>query len=443
MNQLDLEIIDPSGEGGARRVAELRAMGFVADDLPLATGRRELADLATHLAGVRARFDLGGHAVSADRLSAALEGLISSEAPSVPRAAIASLLRATPLVIDLATLINETAPYARDPSLVDRESRWIADGEAKKLYAYVGPSAHRLLSKTRLVGLVPFAVADALQRLRIRGMGASVAASTYDLLVSLGAEDLVFADAGTLDPSNSSRMPAGVGDFRNCGRSKALVLARTLRGRNPYARIVGIPGMVVPGGKATGPHDVSFDEFVADADLVIEVVDDARVKLGVRLEMERKFPDTLLGFIADLGNAPFSAIERPRDKKHFHCGLPSDEIERMLSRLGKVTSPTEARDEALRSVYRIIERDFPADHSLEFLFARLGIVPYWSQTPMAARESAAIFAKLLSLQVQKIDVVGKNVAITETPTYTMAPISAEDEATLRRVCNEVFSIDRG
>ncbi len=432
------EIIDHHTDAGQARLADCRAQGFSGDDAPFVAGRRELSELAGHLHDLRRRLDLGEAApVGAEALQGSIERLIALAAPSVERPAIASLLRATSLVVDLATLMDDVAPYVRDGAEVERQSRFVADVEARTVHHYVGPHAHRLLAKTRLLGLVPFRAVEALRRMRIRGMGASVAASTYDVLVALGAEDLVFADAARLDPSNASRMPGGVGDFRHCGSAKAHVLARMLQGRNPYARISGIVGRVVPPSSPAGPDDISFDDFVRDADIVVEVVDDPAAKIHARRRLDQAFPGKLLGFIADLGSDPFSAIERPSDKNYFHQNLTAAELERMFH-IGDARTADEARHEAVCAVFRMVDADMPPDFTLEFLLAGLAVVPYWSQTPMAARESGAIFAKLLTLQAQGIDVTGKNVHAAGAPVTLSTGMRPEDVATLQRVCREVF-----
>jgi hypothetical protein len=122
------------------------------------------------------------------------------------------------------------------------DATWFMDSGRKVLV--VGPDLWWLLMISRCLGLIPLAVLEKLRRLKIRTFGASVAASTLELLASLGAEDISCLDAGLIDPTNIPRLP--MADVFSIGQPKAQALVERLSRRNPYGRFQAGVGRAVP-----------------------------------------------------------------------------------------------------------------------------------------------------------------------------------------------------
>ena len=94
----------------------------------------------------------------------------------------------------------------------------------------------------------------------------------------------------------------------------------------------------------------------------------------------------------------------------------------------------------LRAIYMMVNRDLPDDHRLQLLFTRLGLVPYFSQTPIASRESAAIAAKLVLFQLGGRDMSGKNFHSDEAPKTLVDEFDRGKSEILRKIMTQLFNI---
>ncbi|KKR30623.1 hypothetical protein A2715_00355 [Candidatus Woesebacteria bacterium RIFCSPHIGHO2_01_FULL_39_32] len=413
-------------------------------------GRNELVQLAKeavnsrddilrpYLTGVEQFFK---HAAMYERVPRTREGIldlvtqqITAQTQGISQEEIRSVVEIGPIADDLAILASATQPYREDPELVEKNSRFIWDPLKKELFMYIGPEENRILNKSRLLGLIPFSYIDTLRVTKIGSIGASVVATELDLLACLGAEDITAFDKGKLDPQDIARAPGGMGDFRNSGLPKALLLMRTLQGRNPYGKYLGVPGNVIFSKQETeGEFDTKIEDMSEGLEFLFEVIDSAVGKVNTRTYSEKFLPSTPLLWIADAGSDPFVGIEIPGNGNWFNQNLTRVEKETMQQGL-------EFSLNQLRAIYMMVNRDLPDDHRLQLLFTRLGLVPYFSQTPIASRESAAIAAKLVLFQLGGRDMSGKNFHSDEAPKTLVDEFDRGKSEILRKIMTQLFNI---
>ncbi len=442
--RLRFEIVDHHTSEGIKRLGELaKECPKPTKDIserPFVSGEKEVSDLANYFAKIFEGIDFNHHEAEAHVRKQVADTLLS-QTENIDAERINSVLEKNPLIKDLTWLAKELRTYTLEPDRLEKNSRWVWDPDEQTLHKTLGADARRMLAKTRLLGLVPFETVDRLRTMKIRVIGASVAASTLDLLVALGAEDVTAVDGGFLDPSNSPRMPGIMGDFRNCGKSKAHTSQQSMQGRNPDGKYLCYAGRVVfSEDQKQGSQDVLFHDLVKDADVVFEVIDYAAGKYLVRDLMADLAPDTLVGYMGDVGSRPFAGLERPGDRNHFNQNLPKDELERM-KQLASITDRNMVMTESMRAVFKMVENDFPTDHRLQFLLSRMGIIPFWSQTPMSARESASIAVKELVLVLQgKKEIIGKNLHPDESPSTLVEPFNEDEINTVNELCRQGFAL---
>lgn len=379
------EIIDFHTTGGAGRLAELFRLSGRPALTPFLSAVRELRGLRRHFGNLIRT--AGSERSLADWLGQRTErelrgrGLGTEETGAIVSAVQSSGIAAE--TADFARALH-SSEFAGEE--LERSARWIYQPWDGRVYKYVGPEAHRLLAFSRLLGLIPFATVQRLRTARVRSMGASVAASTLDLLVSLGAEDIAFADPGRLEPSNLPRMPGGMGSVAELGQAKAVALANLLYSRNPYG---DYRALVAPLALGRGvPGSVSLDEFIRDADLVLEVIDQVELKVAVRERMAQIAPQVPILFLTDAGSDPSAGIERGAHQTVFGNEFSQGQRQQIRERSRR------GRFEFCAAEYALVRGHVPAEAALQLLFAGLGLIPFWSQTAISSRESAALGAKL-------------------------------------------------
>jgi len=446
ISEYKLQVIDHHTENGLERL-RLHGDNLIKEGLNVydhvsegafQSGSKEIVGLAKYYEQVLDRFEidqpgaeerLGSHV--ANSLSTLSGGEISTDA-------IARFFQITPILQDLAALGKGVHSYVQNPSRIEEESRCIWDPVSKQLDKYIGHEALRLLLKTRMLGLVPFKALDNLQTMKIRSIGASVAASLIDLLGSLGAEDIEWADGGLLDPSNLWRMPGGMGDFRNSGMSKAIALARLLESRNPYGRFVGHAGMVIPEGMLkTSKHDVFMHDLIFDADIVLEVVDNPWFKNFGRDWMQDNDPYTPLMAPVDASNS-YCGLEYPGEANPFNQNLPEETLQAIRD-LVKLP-PEQAQIAGLSAVYQMVGKDVNPEHKLCLLLSRLGLIPFLTQTPVSARESAAIGGRIALVLANGDSYQAENVHLERVRQCLIGATINNDpnKKLIDELCNRVF-----
>lgn len=248
---------------------------------------------------------------------------------------------------------------------------------------YVGREQHWLLQLSRNVGLLKLSALRRLKTLKIKAVGSSVAAATLELLVDLGCLNIEVVDDGEIEPSNIPRLP--MGDISTLGKSKCEVLVERLHSRSPFGKFLAVRGRVIATElDRNQSSDILIDDFVQGADLLIEVIDDIRIKCILHTDTLCKHPTLPLLFIADLGTRPQVCVVRHSEGKPF--GRDWNVRETALLNQAK-SSPTPPNVQ--QAAYLMVKEALPAQHFLQFVLSTNDIMPYWAQTPISSRLSAA------------------------------------------------------
>lgn len=283
--------------------------------------------------------------------------------------------------LDISSFLDDVQWFREEllkhamPEKIVQDASWVWDEQFHQYTLLIGAELLWLLSISRCIGLIPLQLLLSLKDSKIKVIGASVAAMTMDLLVSLGAENIACVDPGRIDPSNSPRLPQG--GYALWGDPKSSAVLQTLQRRNPYGKYECKAARII-----TSEHqhqrksdvrlrksDVFLPTFLQGGDVIIEVVDDIALKRSIHEQVTRLFPKTPLIFIADLGNRPIVKIVRQP--------LVSEKLS------------------AVQATYAMVEDYLPAEHALQFVSACVGLLPFWAQTPIASRSSAALAVSAL------------------------------------------------
>jgi len=354
---------------------------------------------------------------------------------SITRTELLSIFTTNSLVHDLTFFISELLTHS-SPQVLLAESRWIGNPETKSLYQYIGSELNWVMSQSRNLGLINFDALRKLRRLKIRVLGASVAAGMIDLLVALGAENIECIDGGRLDITKLAAMPQG--NVTSIDELKAIQVMRAAQARNPYGHFRGWPGFIrVKETVGEGKYDCFYDEFVADADLIIEVVDQTAVKVWTRVHGNRSTAHTPILLLADLGNRPIAGLEDAEKGNFFNQQLTKKNKAHLIDLLAS-KNPTPLQK--ARAAYLMVKDDVPADHLLQFLVASSGSMPFWSQTPIASRESAAVAAKVILAHLSDRKVMGKNFTALDAPNVLVNELCAEQQELLSQTVAEFLQL---
>lgn len=310
---------------------------------------------------------------------------------------------------------------------IEAESRWIYMPSSNKLTRYIGPDAHNILARSRLLGIVPFERLDELRRQKIRCIGASVANMTLHALVASGAEDIRFVDGDELSPESAQRQAAA--GYSQVGRSKVSVLMEALYERNPYGNFDGLCAKAVPQNELTGPNEIGIEDFLKGADIVIEAIDQGRVKWEVRREMSTHPPGATVVMTTDT-TVPFVAFEGSGYQTSFFNRHHSNSEVVMYSK------PPTNTVEALRSVIKTVEGDIPPDHCVPIILLRLGIIPFISQHPASAMMSASIAVQGLT---DADRYRGKNLSASDLPDGFAVTYTDEQQAAIKAIFKNLFN----
>jgi molybdopterin/thiamine biosynthesis adenylyltransferase len=279
------------------------------------------------------------------------------------------------------------------PEKIVANASWICEPASRQYWLCVGPELLWLMSVSRCIGLIELEVLRQLRKTKIRVLGASVAAMTVDLLVALGCEDVVCVDPGMIEPSNVPRLPT---EARNIGRSKVEVLTAQLLRRNPYGKFVGRQQKVE-----------NLEEFFADADLILEVVDDLKTKIVAQTSALKTRPNVPLIFIADVGMSPVVKVITTNTNQEvempFGRQWSAQQREQLLGVLKMDPSQPDFLRAMQRAAYLMLQENLPADHAVQFLLSCWGVMPFWSQTPVASRASAAMAASAILQNIKKTE----------------------------------------
>lgn len=451
------EIINPTTPEGKLRLETLNATYFDQSDnalpgrvnAPFHSAVSEFLSLKGHYEKQLARIGLNQQA-SQDEIAQAYRQLFKNQVLAhaqtlnieISAAGIDQLTAESILFKDVARLTHELMSIESTDDFSDH-ARFIWDENEHALSLYVSEEIDSILKKTRMLGLVPYEVIDKLSSTKILVLGASVAASTIDLLVAMGARNIEFIDDGELDPSNGQKMPAGVtADYNSNGKAKVYALAKNIYTRNPYGDFIARKGraVVTEEEKRSGPQDILLSSLITDdTGLVIEVVDDSVMKMKIRLIMEEKYPEIPLLFIADVGNNAFAGLEDVGKGKYFNQQLSDSQLE-FLKKLGTegLSSPLDA----ITGIFLMVKDQLPEEHKLQALTGRFGgIVPFLSQTGIAARQSASIAVSEFVSYLQGKDVIGRNIQQGESSLAFVDNLSPLAQKTLDEIFDLVIKCD--
>lgn len=338
----------------------------------------------------------------------------------------------TPLASDLARFLTHLDIVR--PTILD-DARWIYDPNTRTLTKYLGQEAHILLGRSRFLGLIPFTTLEAIENTNFLSLGASVAASSLDLLAAMGAGErgaVTFIDFGEMAPSNQRRMPRG--DFRDNGMPKITALMQQLYGRNPHGHYYGLHAKA---GPQNGENEISFDRLCGnDPDVIFEVIDRSDLKTIFRRWLTQEYPNPLLLMTADVGNYPFVSVELPSAGKHFN----QKNIYEKPSEVERLSQIPSSPIEFLRSIYLMVQEAFPPEHQAQFLMVALKLIPFWSQTPIAARETSAMAAKIAIKHFQNEQSQNQLVTLKNTPNNLYPLYTTEQEKLIINLCQRVLNV---
>ena len=251
---------------------------------------------------------------------------------------------------------------------------------------YVGPHQHWLLISSRNLGLIRLKALRQLRTLKVCSLGASVAASTVELLASLGCENIKIIDHGLIEPSNIPRLP--MASIEKLGTPKVAALIDHLQQRYPYGKFIGVCGKVVAvASEKNDTNDQVINEFVAEADVILEVIDELRMKTVVHTETVQSGKPVF--FIADVGVHPvIKKVQSVVDQVAQPFGRSWTPAERTVLERLKVELPCSPLT-LQQAAYLMIGDELPGDHLMQFLLSCQGVMPYWSQTAITSKLSAA------------------------------------------------------
>ena len=219
--------------------------------------------------------------------------------------------------------------------------------------------------------IIPEDVQDTLRKTKIAIAGMGVGASIGYLLVQSGAQNLAVADGGAVDLHDFNRYPHS--DVSKIGENHAIDFTKFAYETNPYAVIECYPYNVATQEK---PGVVPIHTLLADADIVIEEVDNLPMKLAIRHAAKEAGIPLVMG--TDIGKSAVVHFEYPDDEPFGGRLSPSD-LDSFQQRLNF----EEITDLATKVIG---ERNIP-DNLLRR--ANNKGLPYWPQDGGAARKSAA------------------------------------------------------
>jgi hypothetical protein len=440
-NIIQPEIINHHTDNGLKRISYLTTRANEVSLQPYSVAAHELTEY-THL--------LKHLPSDPTKLTAYLTNTILELHPELKEQLksedINNLLNTNSLITDLSWLIQKSTLHGLDLNTIDQESRYIHYPSQHQLVKYIGPDAHRLLTRSRLLGLIPFKMLDALESARITSAGASAVTSTLFGLAQLGANHITWYDTGRIDPSNLTRFPGGMASILNIGSLKGASLQEICYLANPYGHYQSVNAhLVKDDASKSNPHDITFAEFVERSNLGIEVVDNPAVKTLLRQYLIEHAPRFRVVFLADVNRA-FVGIEKGENRNPFHQNILLNVLAAMTApNLDNLATNHNARDRArlirhwaFSSVNQMLKHDFPPEHQLQFVVADILGLP-WSQTSLAALESADIAIKLILQTLVGLDVSGKNYTAGDVPSQSQ-PLDKKTQKVLDTITTTMFKL---
>ena len=341
------------------------------NELPYDAARKEIQELAGQMREVPETVD-GVMKLIADRLGNAVGGLR----------------------VDYKKIFGQIAPeiaefsgmVRRAGEVLPEKIRYYTHPVSRETIKYVSGEVHDVLIWSRCLGLIPLGVLKKLKGAKIVSVGASAAMGTLDMLGALGVRNIDVVDFDEQSGSKTPLYPGG--SVWNIGRKKAQVAVEGLYLRNPDGKYRWFGGMAVKGVDESGTlPQITFDELIPKSTkVVVEAVDASWVKDQLRVWMRRQgWEQALLVMPADV-SWPYVGFENLVTGYGYNQRIRAEYRKQM-------SQGPKQKLEVMRDVWLMIEKDFGIDHQVEFILAALEVIPFWTQHPIASRETAGIVGR--------------------------------------------------
>lgn len=309
---------------------------------------------------------------------------------------IFDMIRRSSVAEDILWMTDVISAHAETDEQLESEKVLIEErGESP--YYLVGPELFSMLKMSRSLGIIPFELLRKLSDAKIAVIGASAAQSLLLLLSAMGAGAgkgyIRIADPGITKPSTLAKGIGSPSFARNLGKSKAELVVEAMQSHDPYGsyEYSGNPVKLID---TQGKVDLSY---FSNADVVIEIVDDAETKLRVqdelttalktqregRMSADVQLPQYILR-IADVGDDPFVEVRHMESEERFGRTLtPEEQLFATAFLSGKL--PPQAN----LSMHAVIAKDFIAHSPDTFLGVLASPSRSFPQTAGAGLSAAA------------------------------------------------------
>jgi hypothetical protein len=289
------------------------------------------------------------------------------------------------------------------------EWRWaLLDWEATAVKVPNQPWFHHVLT-SRNYPVITVTEQALIRHARVVIAGLSVGRSVATQLARLGVEHFALADGDVLAPANFNRLHGST--IRELGLSKVESVAREILEINPYAEVQGLIGKL----DAERLEDVIARN---GCDIVIEVVDDTRAKVELRLVAHSHGIPLLMP--TDVDWDPMVDIELPT-LPMFDGRLAPQEVEAL-------TTNDITFEEKTALVMRMMGLQKWAPRSFAGgVLARQGKVRFWPQIgPCAAATAALTVRAVFEVMRGSAGLPARAVTSLRDPFMTNDPLDDDD-----------------
>jgi molybdopterin/thiamine biosynthesis adenylyltransferase len=240
------------------------------------------------------------------------------------------------------------------------------------LVHYLEDSLHQELRTARNKNFITSEEQEKLYNTTIGIAGLSVGSNIAIALSLMGAcRKIKIADPDVIAPSNLNRI---ITDFTNVGINKAVVIARYIYQVNPYAEIEIFE---------EGINKKNIKEFLKGLDILIEELDDIKIKIEIRKLARRKKIPVIMA--TDNGDNVVIDIERFDIKPNlplFHGNIKNLDYKNINKTLPKL----------YKAMSKIIGLQFVPSRIIQSIFEVGKTIYSWPQLITAAMLSGAVVA---------------------------------------------------
>jgi molybdopterin/thiamine biosynthesis adenylyltransferase len=240
------------------------------------------------------------------------------------------------------------------------------------LVHYLEDSLHQELRTARNKNFITSEEQEKLYNTTIGIAGLSVGSNIAIALSLMGAcRKIKIADPDVIAPSNLNRI---ITDFTNIGINKAVVIARYIYQVNPYAEIEIFE---------EGINKKNIKEFLKGLDILIEELDDIKIKIEIRKLARRKKIPVIMA--TDNGDNVIIDIERFDIKPNlplFHGNIKNLDYKNINKTLPKL----------YKAMSKIIGLQLVPSRIIQSIFEVGKTIYSWPQLITAAMLSGAVVA---------------------------------------------------